>query len=97
MDPGRALAAGKHGDDQYFADSGQGAGRATQPARVLVVNEHVQVPAPFASLVEKEVGDRQERDGIVFRRYLLSRKGAGEQVPAIGIKGSLGVGGVREL
>ncbi len=33
----------------------------------------------------KEVGDRQEQDGVISRRYLLSRKGAGEQVPAVGM------------
>ncbi len=33
----------------------------------------------------KEVGDRQEQGGVISRRYLLSRKGAGEQVPAVGM------------
>jgi hypothetical protein len=33
----------------------------------------------------KEVGDRQEHDGVISRRYLLSRKGQGEQVPAVGM------------
>jgi hypothetical protein len=35
----------------------------------------------------KEVGDKVERDGLVWRRYLIGRKGAGEQIPAIGLKG----------
>ncbi len=35
----------------------------------------------------KEVGDKEEHDGLTMRRYLLGRKGAREQVPAIGIKG----------
>jgi hypothetical protein len=36
----------------------------------------------------KEVGDKEERDGLTMRRYLLGRKGAKEQVPAIGIAGA---------
>src|SRR5262249_24353353 len=35
----------------------------------------------------KEVGDRFEADGAVWRRYLIGRKGSGEQVPAVGLKG----------
>jgi dienelactone hydrolase len=35
----------------------------------------------------KEVGDKVERDGLTWRRYLISRKGAGEQVPAVGLRG----------
>jgi dienelactone hydrolase len=43
---------------------------------------------PAASEVEaKEVGDKEERDGLEWRKYLLSRKGQGEAISAIGIKG----------
>jgi hypothetical protein len=35
----------------------------------------------------REVGDKEEHDGLTMRRYLLGRQGAKEQVPAIGIKG----------
>jgi dienelactone hydrolase len=51
--------------------------------RVMV---HDEMPA--AGEVEaNEVGEKGERDGLTWRRYLLGRKGAGEQVPAFGIKG----------
>jgi dienelactone hydrolase len=51
--------------------------------RVMIHDE-----LPKTSDVEsKEVGDKVERDGLVWRRYLIGRKGAGEQVPVIGIKG----------
>jgi hypothetical protein len=33
------------------------------------------------------VGEREERDGITWRRMLLSRKEAKEQVPAVGLRG----------
>jgi dienelactone hydrolase len=43
---------------------------------------------PDAGDVEAtEVGEKGERDGLTWRRYLLGRKGAGEKVPAFGIKG----------
>src|SRR5262249_1725728 len=43
---------------------------------------------PAADEVEaKEVGDKFEADGAVWRRYLIGRKGSGEQVPAVGLKG----------
>jgi dienelactone hydrolase len=43
---------------------------------------------PEASAVEaKEVGDKEERDGISYRRFLLGRKGRHEQVPAVGMHG----------
>src|SRR5205807_369450 len=35
----------------------------------------------------KEVGELVERDGLRWRKYFLSRKGEGEQVPAIGLMG----------
>jgi dienelactone hydrolase len=40
-----------------------------------------------AEVEAKEVGDKEERDGLVWRKYLLGRKGSGEQVPAVGVKG----------
>lgn len=43
---------------------------------------------PSADEVEaKEMGDKTEADGVLWRRYLLGRKGKGEQVPAIGMMG----------
>jgi dienelactone hydrolase len=35
----------------------------------------------------KEVGDKEEHDGVTFRRYLLGRKGRHEQIPAIAVHG----------
>jgi dienelactone hydrolase len=40
-----------------------------------------------ADVEETEVGDKEARDGLEWRRYLLGRKGSGEKVPAFGIKG----------
>jgi dienelactone hydrolase len=51
--------------------------------RVMI---HDELPTPHDVDV-KEVGERVERDGLVWRRYLLGRKGAGEAIPAIGLKG----------
>jgi hypothetical protein len=34
-----------------------------------------------------EVGDKGEKNGLTWRRYLIGRKGQGEQVPAFGVKG----------
>jgi dienelactone hydrolase len=43
---------------------------------------------PEAGEVEaKEVGDKEERDGVTFRRLLLGRKGRHEQIPAVGLQG----------
>ncbi len=43
---------------------------------------------PDAGEVEaQEVGDKQEMDGVYFRRLLLGRKGKHEQVPAVGLHG----------
>jgi dienelactone hydrolase len=43
---------------------------------------------PAADEVEvREVGDRFEADGAVWRRYLIGRKGSGEAVPAVGLMG----------
>jgi dienelactone hydrolase len=51
--------------------------------RVMI---HDQLPK--ADEVEtKEVGDKEEHDGVCFRRFLLGRKGQHEQVPAIGLHG----------
>jgi dienelactone hydrolase len=33
------------------------------------------------------VGDKEERDGVTWRRLLLGRKGKGERVPAVGLRG----------
>jgi dienelactone hydrolase len=45
---------------------------------------HDDLPRP-EEVEAKEVGDRQEHNGIISRRYLLSRKGQSEQVPAVGM------------
>jgi dienelactone hydrolase len=49
--------------------------------RVMI---HDDLPRPD-EVEAKEVGDRQEHDGVISRRYLLSRKNQGEQVPAVGM------------
>ena len=49
--------------------------------RVMI---HDDLPRP-EEVESKEIGDRQEQDGVISRRYLLSRKGQGEQVPAVGM------------
>jgi dienelactone hydrolase len=51
--------------------------------RVMI---HDTLP-PSQEVEAKEVGERQERDGVIFRRYLLSRKGAGEAVPVVRLMG----------
>jgi dienelactone hydrolase len=51
--------------------------------RVMI---HDELPKP-EELAVKEVDKRVERGDLVWRRYLIGRKGAGEQVPALGIKG----------
>src|SRR5205085_4070396 len=51
--------------------------------RVMIHDE-----LPKAEDVEaREVGDKTTHDGVLFRRYLLGRKGSGEQVPAVGLMG----------
>ncbi|HZT81468.1 MAG TPA: alpha/beta hydrolase family protein [Gemmataceae bacterium] len=52
----------------------------------LRVMAHDRLPRP-ADVEAKEVGERTERDGLVWRRYLIGRKGAGEQIPAFGVMG----------
>jgi dienelactone hydrolase len=50
----------------------------------VMVNDRL----PAADGIEsKEVGDVGERDGLRWRRYLMGRKGQGEQVPAFGVMG----------
>jgi dienelactone hydrolase len=49
--------------------------------RVMI---HDELPGPD-DVEAKEIGDRLKQDGVISRRYLLSRKGAGEQVPAVGL------------
>jgi dienelactone hydrolase len=50
----------------------------------LRVTVHDELPRPD-DVEAKEIGDRREEDGVISRRYLLSRKGQGEQVPAVGM------------
>jgi len=50
----------------------------------MMVNDRL----PAADEVEaREIGDKEERDGLQWRKYLLGRKGKSEQVPAIGLMG----------
>lgn len=49
--------------------------------RVMI---HDELPAP-QDIEAKEVGDRVERGDLIWRRYLIGRKGSGEQVPAVGL------------
>ncbi|HVS38212.1 MAG TPA: hypothetical protein VMS17_21815, partial [Gemmataceae bacterium] len=49
--------------------------------RVMI---HDTLPTP-EDVEAMEVGDRQEHDGVISRRYLMSRRGAGEAVPAVGM------------
>jgi dienelactone hydrolase len=51
--------------------------------RVMI---HDELPKPEEVEV-KEVGDKVQRGDLLWRRYLIGRKGAGEQIPAIGLKG----------
>jgi hypothetical protein len=51
--------------------------------RVMIRDE---LPKP-EDVEVKEVGDKTEQDDLVWRRYLIGRKGQGEQVPAVGLKG----------
>ncbi len=51
--------------------------------RVMV---HDKLPAKDAVEV-KEIGQAEERDGVQWRKYLLGRKGEGDQVPAISLRG----------
>jgi hypothetical protein len=51
--------------------------------RVMI---HDELPKP-ADVEVKEVGDKTERGDLTWRRYLIGRRGAGEQVPAIGVAG----------
>ena len=51
--------------------------------RVMI---HDELPKP-EELDVKEVGKKVEQGDLVWRRYLIGRKGAGEQIPAIGLKG----------
>ncbi len=51
--------------------------------RVMI---HDELPKP-EEVEMKEVGDKVERGDLIWRRYLIGRKGAGEQIPAIGLKG----------
>jgi hypothetical protein len=51
--------------------------------RVMI---HDRLP-PAGEVEAKPVGDKEERDGVTWRRLLLGRKGQGEQVPAVGLRG----------
>ncbi len=58
--------------------------------RVIGTALHVMINdrLPAATEVEGElVGDKAEKDRLTWRRFALTRKGAGEKVPAIGLRG----------
>jgi hypothetical protein len=40
-----------------------------------------------ADVETQVVGPKEEKDGLAWRKFLLSRKGEGEQVPALGVRG----------
>jgi dienelactone hydrolase len=42
---------------------------------------------PAREVEETPVGDKEERDGVTWRRFFLGRKGAKEQIPAVGLRG----------
>ena len=48
--------------------------------------EEVEEARPF---------DKEEKDGLMWRRFFLSRKGTGEQIPAVGIRGKHALGSER--
>ena len=48
----------------------------------VMVNDRLPNPD---DIEVKEIGDRQEKPDLIWRRYLIGRKGAGEQIPAIGL------------
>jgi hypothetical protein len=50
----------------------------------VMINDKLPDPGEVEAM---EVGDKTERDGLTWRKYLLGRKGQNEQVPAIGIMG----------
>jgi dienelactone hydrolase len=52
--------------------------------RVMI---HDRMPES-AEVEARPVGDREERDGVTWLRFLLGRKGSGEQVPAVAVHGS---------
>jgi dienelactone hydrolase len=49
--------------------------------RVMI---HDQLP-PAGQVEETRRGDMEKRDGFFIRRFLLGRKGQGEQIPAVGL------------
>jgi dienelactone hydrolase len=53
---------------------------------VLRVMVHDELPSS-KDVESTEIGEKGEKDGLTWRRYLIGRKGAGEQVPVFGIKG----------
>jgi hypothetical protein len=51
--------------------------------RVMV---HDELPRP-EEVEAKPVGEPEKSDGVTWRRFLLGRKGRGEQIPAVGLRG----------
>jgi hypothetical protein len=88
---------GADGVKKYLTEQARSAIQALEPtsAKELASLRHVVGAAlrvmvndtlPSADAIEvKEVGERDEFDGYVARKFLLGRKGQNEQVPAYGI------------
>jgi dienelactone hydrolase len=51
--------------------------------RVMI---HDSLP-PASEVEETPVGDKEEKDGVTWRKFFLGRKGAREQIPAVGLRG----------
>jgi dienelactone hydrolase len=67
-------------DEKSLAESRRVIGAAL---RVMMTDS---LPAA-AEVDELWKSDKEEKDGVYWRRYVLSRKGQGEAVPAIGLRG----------
>ncbi len=48
----------------------------------VMVNDRLPAAKEVEEVIENQ---RTEQDGVIYRRYLLSRKGQGEQIPAVGL------------
>jgi hypothetical protein len=67
-------------------DSGQLAKFKDVLGTALQVMMHDRLPAK-SEVETRVVGPKLEKDGLSWRKFVLSRKGEGEQVPAVGVWG----------
>jgi dienelactone hydrolase len=58
--------------------------RALRTALRVMIHDTLPLPREVEAV---PVGGRGERDGLTWRRYLIGRRGAGEQVPAFWVRG----------